>query len=276
MAFLQLSCLISPPPGVSEKPKPSVPSDVKLPRTHWAIWSGTARRKSLTATSRPGWRRSCRARPRPRPADAPSPWTTPPSRSCAGTATANTPNSPPSAPATPASPPTSADARSAPTGSRSIRAPRRQRPATRPPTRLAPRRRQSRSAGRRRPQRGPGPARPFLHRAHRRHLITVAAEVARTSAENVARLVLNAARYATGVTPAAQANQPTDQISGRPPSAQVPPMKKHTRTGHTTAPPCPHHENHNAPRRRNSRSGVVGRPGLEPGTYGLKVHSSAN
>ncbi len=39
---------------VSEKPKPSVPSDVYGPGTQRAIWSGTARIQSDTATTGPG------------------------------------------------------------------------------------------------------------------------------------------------------------------------------------------------------------------------------
>ena len=39
---------------VSEKPYPSVPSELNGPGTHRAIWSGTARIQSLTATTGPG------------------------------------------------------------------------------------------------------------------------------------------------------------------------------------------------------------------------------
>jgi hypothetical protein len=40
---------------VSEKPHPSVPSDANGPGTQRAIWSGTARIQSLTATTGPPW-----------------------------------------------------------------------------------------------------------------------------------------------------------------------------------------------------------------------------
>src|SRR5580700_10582612 len=39
---------------VSEKPNPSVPSEVNVPGTHRAIWSGTALIQSETATTGPG------------------------------------------------------------------------------------------------------------------------------------------------------------------------------------------------------------------------------
>ena len=40
---------------VSEKPQPSVPSEVNGAGTQRAIWSGTARIQSVTATTGPGW-----------------------------------------------------------------------------------------------------------------------------------------------------------------------------------------------------------------------------
>ena len=45
---------------VSEKPQPSVPSEVYGAGTQRAIWSGTARIQSLTATTGPGWPSSAR------------------------------------------------------------------------------------------------------------------------------------------------------------------------------------------------------------------------
>lgn len=104
--------------------------------------------------------------------------------------------------------------------------------------------------------------------------VTVPPDVTRKSAENVARLVLDAARRAPGSHRRRRRTSPPTKSAGPPHQHPSQALKRTPGTGHTMAPTLPPpRRSPTRASRRNHRSEVVGRLGLEPRT---RTRSGAN